>query len=90
MKEYRFDYLKEWVEQWQEGWPKTLEAIEGLPFGLLLFPIMDLDENGGFRYIPARDHYWESIFDIDEWLRQRHEYCKKLAKEYETLQNQRR
>ena len=82
MKEYRFDYLKERVEQWQEGWPKTLEAIEGLPFDILLPWFVP-----GEEYRPAKDHYGEDIDDFEEWYRQRHEYCIKLAKEYENLQN---
>ncbi len=82
MKEYRFDYMREWVEQWHPSVPRTLEGIRELPFDILLPWIMP-DE-----YRPAKDHYGEEIEDFEEWYRQREEYCKKLAKEYETLQNE--
>lgn len=82
MKEYRFDYMREWVEQWHPSVPRTLEQIRALPFDILL-PWMMPDE-----YRPAKDHYGEDIDDFVEWYRQREEYCKKLTKEYETLQNE--
>ena len=82
MKEYRFDYMRECVEEWHPSIPRTLEQIKGLPFDILLPWIMFGEEDR-----PARDHYGEVIEDFAEWCSQREEYCKKLAKEYETLQN---
>lgn len=82
MKEYRFDYMRERVEQWHPSVLRTFSQISALPYDVLLPWIMP-----GEEYIPPRDHYWEVIEDFDEWCRQREEYCKKLAKEYETLQN---
>jgi hypothetical protein len=84
MKEYRFDYMREWVEPWHPSVPRTLEQIRGLPFDILL-PWITPDE-----YRPAKDHYGEDIDNFEEWYRQREEYCLKLAKEYETLQNKRK
>ena len=82
MKEYRFDYMREQVEKWNPGVPITLERIEFLPFFITL-PWITLDE-----YIPPKDYYGEVVEDFHEWYKQRHEYCLKLAKEYETLQNE--
>lgn len=69
MKRYRFDYIRESVEKWTDNIPKTLEFIEGVPFGLL-------------QYQPMTDTYGEVVDDFKEWYRQRHEYCVKLADEY--------
>lgn len=82
MKQYKFDYIREWVEKWNPSVPKTLEQIRALPFDVLLPWIMP-----GEEYRPAKDHYGEVIEDFEEWFSQREEYCKKLAKEYENLQN---
>ena len=71
MKQYRLDYIREWVEQWNECIPKTLEAIEMLPFDIFIWST------------PFKDHYGDYIEDINEWQRQRHEYCVKLAEEYQ-------
>ena len=83
MKEYRFDYMREWVEKWYPSVPRTLEQIRALPFDVLAPWMMP-----GEEYRPAKDHYGEVIEDFAEWFSQREEYCKKLAKEYETLQNE--
>lgn len=64
MKQYRFDYIRESVEEWGGNVPKTVEFIEMLPLGLLTDP------------------YGEVVDNFDEWYRQRHEYCVKLAEEY--------
>lgn len=69
MKKYKFDYIKESVEKWAPDVPRTLETIEFLPFGILLFP-------------PYMDPYGEIIEDLNDWYKQRHEYCVKLADEY--------
>ena len=84
MKEYRFDYIREQVDNWNPDVPRTLEQIEFLPFYIKLPWIMP-DE-----YRPATDYYGDVVEDFDEWYKQRHEYCLKLAKEYETLQNKRK
>ena len=84
MKEYKFDYIRENVEKWNPSIPRTLEQIKGLPFDIVLPWIMF-----GEEYRPARDHYGEVIENFAEWFSQREEYCKKLAKEYENLQNER-
>lgn len=81
MKQYRFDYIKEQVEKWNPNIPKTIEQIEFLPFYLTLAWIMP-DE-----YRPTTDYYGEVVGDFDDWYKQRHDYCLKLAKEYEILQN---
>ena len=33
------------------------------------------------------DYYGEIVDNFEEWYKQRHDFCVKLAKEYETLQN---
>lgn len=70
MKQYRFDYIRESVEEWGDNVPKTVEFIEMLPLGLLVF------------YPRLTDPYGEVVDNFDEWYRQRHEYCVKLAEEY--------
>ena len=82
MKQYKFDYIREWVEKWHPSVPRTLAQIRALPFYYLLPWIIP-----GEEYSPAKDHYGEVIEDFEEWFSQREEYCKKLAKEYENLQN---
>lgn len=82
MKQYRFDYIREWVEKWNPHIPRTAERMEMLPRDILLPWIMP----EGSR--PAMDHYGEPISDLEEWHKQRSEYIKNLAKEYETLQNE--
>lgn len=82
MKEYRFDYIREMVEKWNPEIPRTVERMRFLPWYISLPWIMPGEE---FR--PAKDHYGEVIEDFEEWFRQREEYCKKLAEEYEILQN---
>lgn len=69
MKQYRFDYIKESVEEWGPNIPRTLEFIEGLPFGLL-------------QYQQMTDPYGDIVENFEDWYRQRHEYCVKLAEEY--------
>lgn len=69
MKKYRFDYIRESVEECAANTPKTLEFIEGLPFGILLYPQLN-------------DPYGETIENFEDWYKQRHEYCEKLANEY--------
>ena len=71
MKQYRFDYIKDSVEKWTPNIPRTLELIEGLPLGV--------------EWYTFTDQYGEKIEDIGDWIRQRHEYCVKLAKEYERV-----
>ena len=73
MKEYRFDYIRETVESWREDIPRTIEFIEGVPFGLFIYSQ------------PSVDPYGEMVDDFDEWYR--HEYCLKLAEEYRNEQS---
>ena len=87
MKQYRFDYIREWVEQWNPCVPRTVEQIQMLPWDILL-PWVGLDDNGKITVTPAKDHYGDEIEDLDEWHKQRDEYIRNLAKEYETLQNE--
>jgi len=87
MKRYRFDYIREWVDKWNPQVPRTVEQMEMLPWDVLL-PWVSLDENLKMTISPAKDHYWDDIEDLDEWLRQRSEYIKNLANEYETLRNE--
>ena len=82
MKEYKFEYIKEMVDKWHKDIPKDAKTIEGTPYGITL-PFTNIDKTGTLIFIPARDYYGESIEDIVDWLNQRHEYCIKLAKEYE-------
>lgn len=82
MKEYRFDYIKEMVEQWRDDVPRDVQTIAGLPFYVSL-PWVDFDENCKLRVIPPHDYYGEEIEDMQDWLNQRNKYCEKLAKEYE-------
>ena len=82
MKQYKFDYIREMVEKWNPEIEKTLDRIEFVPFMLTLPWIMP-----GEEYRPATDYYGETVDNFEEWHRQREEYCKKLAKEYENLQN---
>lgn len=78
MKQYKFDYIREWVEKWNPNIPKTVEQMEHLPWDVLL----------PWAGVSAKDHYGDEIEDLGEWLRQRDEYIRNLAKEYETLQNE--
>jgi hypothetical protein len=73
MKQYKFDYIRETVEKWNPEIEKTLDRIEFVPFGLLQ-PWMI-------------DYYGEIVDNFEEWYKQRHDFCVKLAKEYENLQN---
>jgi hypothetical protein len=82
MKQYKFDYIREMVEKWNPEIEKTLDRIEFVPFMLTLPWIMP-----GEEYRPVTDYYGETVDNFEEWHRQREEYCKKLAKEYEDLQN---
>lgn len=77
MKQYRFDYIKEWVEKWNPDIPRTVERIEMTPWDIRLPWIMP------WEYRPAKDYYGEEIYDFEEWHKQRHDFCVKLAKEYE-------
>lgn len=86
MKQYKFDYIKEWVEQWNPNIPKTVEQIQMLPWDVL-FPWISLDDECNLIIIPAQDHYGEDIYDFNEWHKQRDEYIENLAREYETLQD---
>lgn len=76
-KTYRFDYIKEIVEQWRPWIPKTYENINFLPFYVSTPWIMP------DCYIPPKDYYGEVVEDIGEWYEQRCEYIKNLVKEYE-------
>lgn len=80
--EYRFDYIKESVDKWNPSVPRDAVTIKSIiPFYILL-PWVGLDDNGKVTITPAKDYYGEAIPDLEEWHRQRDEYCKKLAKEY--------
>ena len=68
-KRYRFDYIKEDVDKWDSRVPKDYYTISFLPLGLLLTT-------------PIRDYYGEEVDDVQEWLRQREEYIKKLVEQY--------
>ena len=86
MKQYRFDYIKEWVDNWNPNIPRTVANMEGLPLDVFL-PWIGLDENFKMTVIPARDHYGEYIEDLKEWNKQRDNYIRNLANYYETLQD---
>ena len=75
MKRYRFDYIREMVEKWNPDIPRTVERIEMTPWGIFIWSF------------PQTDHYGENIDNFEEWYKQRHDFCVKLAKEYENLQN---
>ena len=81
MKKYKFDYIEEMVSKWVDDNIKSDEhAILGTPF-LISLPYLMPNENGvGFVHYPAKDYYGNDILDIDEWIKQRNIYCKKLAK----------
>ena len=72
MKQYRFDYIKEWVEKWNPDIPRTVERIEMTPWDIFIWSC------------PQIGHYGENIDNFEEWYRQRHDFCIKLAKEYES------
>lgn len=76
-KKYKFDYIREWVEKWNPDVPRTVERIEMTPWDIL-FPWFMPGE-----YLPTKDHYGEIIEDFEEWYKQRHDFCIKLAEEYE-------
>ena len=82
MKQYKFDYIREMVEKWNPEIPRTVEQMHHLPWCISLPWIMP-----GEEYRPAKDKYGEDILDLDEWHKQHDEYIRKLAKEYEDLQN---
>ena len=77
MKQYRFDYIKEWVEKWNPDIPRTAERIEMTPWDILPPWFMP------WEYRPAKDHCGEIIEDFEEWYKQRHDFCVELAEEYE-------
>lgn len=70
MKQYRFNNIKEDADKWGKGIPKDKHSLMGVPYRLFVFQL------------PIRDVYGEVIDDMSEWLKQREEYCEKLAKEY--------
>lgn len=82
MKKYRFDYIKEMVEEWDKRIPKDANTIKTTPF-LIVPPFIGLDEDGKMSVRPAIDHYGEYIENLGDWFEQRNKYCEKLAKEYE-------
>ena len=73
------------VEKWNPEIPRTLEQMQSLPWYVSMPWIIP-----GEEYLPAKDKYGEDIVDINEWHKQRDEYIRKLAKEYENLQNKRK
>jgi hypothetical protein len=77
-KKYRFDYIREWAEKWNPDVPRTVERLEMTPWDISLPWIMPDYSR------PATDHYGENIDNFEEWYQQRHEFCVKLAKEYES------
>lgn len=81
MKKYKFDYIKEMVDQWCDEVPKDAEAIKFTPF-LITPPFIGLDENCKLIGNPPYDHYGEVIDDMQDWLEQRDKYCEELAEEY--------
>jgi len=84
MKQYRFDYIREMVEKWNPKVKKTLNNIESVPLRLTLPWIMPGEE------LAPIDYYGEIVDNFEEWHKQRHDFCVKLAKEYEILQDKRR
>jgi len=71
-KTYRFDYIRKWVEKWNPDIPRTVERIEMTPWDIFIWSW------------PQIDHYGEIIEDFEEWYKQRHDFCIKLAEEYES------
>jgi hypothetical protein len=87
MKQYKFEYIREWVEKWNPDIPKTVEQMQSaLPFDILL-PWMGLNDDCELTIAPAKDHYGEDIYNLDEWHKQRDEYIENLAREYEERKN---
>lgn len=84
MKTYKFDYIREMVDQWHPTFKKTKRAILGTPWRVTP-PWIDWDSEEHRLKVttPSKDYYGEVIDDIEEWMRQRDEYCEKLWKEYE-------
>ena len=81
---YKFDYIHEMVEKWDDNVPKNMNNIYGTPW-LISLPLMMpeiINDKLLFNFYPAHDYYGEPIYDIEEWINQRKDYCEKLAKEY--------
>lgn len=72
MKQYKFDYLKEMVDEWADKTHVTRQQLNMLPWRIQL-PYWDL-----ITYIPSMDYYGEVIEDAEEWHKQRGEYLDKL------------
>lgn len=72
MKQYKFDYLKEMVDEWVDKTHVTRQQLDMLPFRVSL-PYLDFK-----TYIPSKDYYGEVIENFEEWDRQRDEYLDKL------------
>ena len=79
-KKYKFEYIKESVDKFADGVPKDEQTILSLPFDVM--PPFILYEDRKMVYKPAYDHYGETIEDFDDWIKQRTEYCRWLAKQY--------
>lgn len=85
MRDYKFDYICEMVEKWKDDVSRDIYRILGTPFGILLPLTMSeiIDGKIVLKYYPAKDYYGEPIDNIEEWFKQRRDYCEKLANEYE-------
>lgn len=72
MKQYKFEYLKEMVDEWADKTHVTRQQLNILPWRISL-QYWDFE-----KYIPSKDCYGEIVEDIDEWIKQRDEYLDKL------------
>lgn len=66
MKQYKFDYLKEMVDEWEDKSHVTRQQLNMLPWCII------------FITLPQYDYYDEVIEDGEEWYKQRNEYLDKL------------
>lgn len=78
MKNYRFNYIDDWISDWSYTMKTDANCIQGLPFGILM-PFNSINENGEYTTTLMRDYSGDVIEDVSDWLKQREIYCEELA-----------
>lgn len=63
-KIYKFDYLKEWVNEWNDKTHVTRNQLGMLPLGI--------------NILTHQDYYKEIIENVEDWNKQREEYLDRL------------
>lgn len=78
MKNYRFDYIDDWISDWSYEMKTDANQMQMLPFGVTM-PFIDINENGEYSSTPMMDYSGDIIEDVNDWMKQREIYCKELA-----------